>query len=702
MKIKATKIILLLTAILLSTVTVAEITGVAKNSNAFEAKCRWDFNNYGNTDGWSVPASINGTVMGGAMWLTIQREPVVIQPPLAHQIWGTEKFSDLTSPKGLDIPASTVTKVRMRILNLSPETDGLLFWRTKEKPDVDAGAFRFTMKPSLNEWQDVVCDVDKLWQGTIDQIRIIPALLRMRGDIWIDWIAITDGKISPAKPRPDVCSDKVVPQVKLAGISQEDFQDAFKVLDEALWCNVPLHGFNYPVMGPGGAYGENWWQLDSSLNVAGAKWANQNFAENVIRGFIEVQANNPDGRIDLWGGSPVRGQVADMSSLPRYFEVAYDVVCRSGDTKLAEATYESMKKYLGFWLSAVKVDSGTGLVTGSIEESFAHISGEAQTEAPVDLNVAVALGCYKTARLAEYLNKPEDARQYKKNFDDLCKSINTYLWDEEKGAYYNYLVKEKKRIQRLICSTFDTLRLGIAPDDRVEKLIPLLLDPNEFNWGVRPVTSIAKTDKDYVEATGKYDGRAWLGDIWTMRNVPIIAGLEDCGRHDLAAELTWATIKAFNSNYCEYVEPSTGSGEGVQRYGWSASQYIQLIIEYLFGVRYDRAHELLRIVPHLPEELQGKEISISNLIIPTGQDTRLKVTLESSQQSQTNITIEFTGALPKGEIEMLLPKPKSNKLRVMDGAGKSIPVLTEIKDMKNVAGVRIPVQKSIKLSCDSQ
>jgi len=44
------------------------------------------------------------------------------------------------------------------------------------------------------------------------------------------------------------------------------------------------------------------------------------FTEDVIRGFAEVQSQNPDGRIDLWGGSTVRGQVADVTSLPRYFE----------------------------------------------------------------------------------------------------------------------------------------------------------------------------------------------------------------------------------------------------------------------------------------------------------------------------------------------------------------------------------------------
>jgi hypothetical protein len=191
---------LLLAAAVCVNLTAADLVRSAPQENDFKVARRWDFNSYGNTEGWTIPDSLNGAVMGGSLWLTIQRIPPVKQPPIAHQIWGSPEFADIDSPKGLGIRAQDVTKVRMRILNLSPETDGYLFWRTKENPEADAGILRFTMKPSLNEWQEVVCHVDNSWKGTINQIRIRPGLLSMRGDIWIDWVAITDGAIRPAKP----------------------------------------------------------------------------------------------------------------------------------------------------------------------------------------------------------------------------------------------------------------------------------------------------------------------------------------------------------------------------------------------------------------------------------------------------------------------------------------------------------------------
>jgi hypothetical protein len=550
-----------------------------------EPKWFWGFDKWNDREGWTCPEILNGTVSGGAMWLTIQSKREDNAPiSWRDQVWGKGQRYELVSPKNLSINASKFNKIVIRIRNLSPETDGFIRWETVDK--LDSGVVRYTMKPDCKEWQEVVCHMDNHWKGIIGQIKVQPASMWQRGDLWIDWIAVGRGEVKQAILRPDVCSNAVVPQIKLPGISQKDFNDAFKVLDECIIVNVPINGFNYPVMAPGGYYGENWWALDASLNVAGSKWVNQKFVENLMRGFAEVQKQNPDGRIDLWGGSPTRGQAADVSSLPRFFEAAYDVARRSNDVVLQNTIYEAMKKNLGYWFSSKKRDDATGLITGVFEETFYDPDKQPQVIAPVDLNVAVAIGCFNTSKLAKYLGKATEAEKFLLDFKQLSATINQYLWNEDNQVYYNYNVIEKRQDKQLLCSTFDPLRLGIAPPDRIDKLMKSLLNPSLFYWGIRPLTSIARTEPKYVEAKGHYDGRAWSGDIWTLRNLAVIKGLEDVGKHDLAAELTWSTIKTFNAKYCEYIVPSTGSGEGVQRYGWSASQYIQAIIEDLFGVDY--------------------------------------------------------------------------------------------------------------------
>ena len=674
------------------------VSGQNRNHNSLEYKWIWNFNNWNDREGWTCPEILNGTVAGGVLWLTIQPEPKKeAQVSWKNQVWGQRQKYELVSPKGLSVDAALFNKIVLRLRNLSPETDGFIRWLTTENPDKDAGAVRFTMKPDCKEWQEVVCHMDERWKGIIDQIKIQPARMWQRGDIWIDWIAIAKGATKQAVPRPDVCSVKVVPKIQLPGISQSGFEDAFKVLDECLIEDVPINGFNYPVMAPGGAYGENWWQLDASLNVAGAKWVNQKFAEGVMRGFAEVQAQNPDGRIDLWGGSLVRGQVADVSSLPRYFEAAYDVARRSSDPVLQNIIYETMKKYLGYWFSSTKRDQTTGLITGVFEETFSNPHKDPGVVAPIDLNVAVAVGCYNTSKLAKYLGKTTESEKFLSDFKQLSANINQYLWNEEDKVYYNYFVREKKHDKRLMCTTFDPFLLGISPSERVEKLIPVLVNPTLFNWGVRPLTTISRTEPGYLEATGPYDGRAWFGDIWTLRNLAVIKGLEDAGKHELAAELAWSTIKTFHAKYCEYITPTNGSGEGVQRYGWTASQYIQTIIEHLFGIDYDIFEKRLRIIPHIPNELMNQEIEIKNLIIPSENSLRLDLKIRQTKEGKASVSLKLNGTLSRDIVEIGLPTYNGKPFSVKDNNGKILQSLKPIEGMRNVSGIRVKMGNIIDL-----
>jgi len=657
----------------------------------------WNFNIMGDREGWTVPSFYNGSSFGGALWLAIQDEDPT---PELHQVYPI-RTAEIVSPANLNIPTNGIQKIKLRILNLSPETDGTVRW--SDGPDHYVGSRRFSMKPYCPTWQEIVCHIDGAWQATsIYDLRFTMMQLGRRGDIFIDWIALTDGTPRPALVRPDVNSAAVVPQITIPGIAQADFQEAFNVLNECLVVDVPMAGFTYPYLCPGGAYGWNWWQLDTSLNVAGTKWVNQPLSEGTLRGFIDVQAQNPDGRIDLWGSSPIRGGVGDVSSLPRYFEAAYDVARRTADAALREAIYSSMKGYLDWWLSSPKYNDTFGLVTGYFEEALGGPQPGPQMSAPVDLNMAVAVGCKNIIELAKALGKTADQQQYQAIFDQLTQNMNHYMWDETKGAHYSVDIQARRRYNDLICSTFDTLRGQVAPPERVARMLPLLLDPAQFNWGIRPVTSVAKTNPTYVEATGQYDGRAWYGDLWTMRNLPIIFGLEDIGRHDLAGELAWMTIKTFNGHYCEFVVPCTGASEGVPRYGWSASQYVQAIVEHLFGVDYDRLHNRLRIVPRVPAALEDQTITLDKLILPGNGDCRLKLTVAPAGNNIRHIALTITGDPGVQNLEVFLSLTAGMRTpRVTDTDHDSnLTVIKSADGLTGVAGVQLPLTGQLNLQFD--
>lgn len=464
--------------------------------------------------------------------------------------------------------------------------------------------------------------------------------------------------------RENLKGSDVVPRIVFPGITQKQFNDAFVVLDECLVMDEPRYGFNYPFIAPGGHYGGCWWQLDASIAMHGAKWVNQRFVENMLRGFISVQ--RPDGRIPLYGHDKVPNY-PEGSSLPKLFGAAYAVLKQSDDRELMRATYDCLKKYLDWWFS-IRKDKTTGLITGVFEESFPPFENQLKNTAQVDLNVEVVVGCDVVAKLAAELTILDDFKKYTKQRDDLKASINRYLWNAQLGAYYTYNVREKKHDDKLLCSTFDPMRMQITDPTRLPAMLAMLTNDRYFNWEHNALTSAAKTDSIYNETTGDYNGNpAWSGDIWTLRNEAVIDGLEAVGRYDLAAHLSLKTVNLFNNNYTEFLKPSDGSGHGVKRYGWSAAQYIQILIENIFGVDYDGFTNTITIRPNLAKALEGKTISLEQLLLPDGNRLDLSV---KTQAGTTQIDYSITGTNKGMKVVVALPVMANKSCKVVNTKGQ--------------------------------
>lgn len=421
-------------------------------------------------------------------------------------------------------------------------------------------------------------------------------------------------------------------------ISSDDFNYAVECLEVCKQPDAKEYGFNYPYFTPGGAYGKQWWQLDSSLALSGYKWIDRKFAETSLWNFIESQKS--DGRICLWGeddlpefvaGGNFPKQRVGVSSLPKIFDVAYHLLQGTTDEKLKKAAYNMMKKYIDWWFEC-RHDNDTGLITAVFEETFIPYLGYSGEYAPVDTNTEVYVGCHYTQLLAEELGEISDADILKTRKEQLKESVNQYLWNEEKGAYYPYDIIEKKTVDCLMASTFYPLRLGIATRAQRNKLIKLLKDHKHFNWDTIPLTSVSKLDRQFTTTTGKYQGNAsWSGNVWTLINEMIVRGLLDCGENELAEELALKTLCSFKSNCAEFINPFDGSGHGVEKYAWTASQFIELIVEVIFGVSYNATKKEIAISPKLPHNLKNCYLALEDLKIDS--DISIDIHIENGNVS---------------------------------------------------------------------
>ena len=421
------------------------------------------------------------------------------------------------------------------------------------------------------------------------------------------------------------------------GIVQDQFADAFSVLRECM--QEPSHGFIYPYMGPGGQYGHCWWERDSSLTLSGYSYLDFEYCKKALLNFTYVQKEN--GRIPLWGNDRVGELDEQLSAVPVIFDVARRVCRRTTDRAYTEKIYKMLAKYLNWWLSPVKRDGRTGLVCGIMEESDPSDYTDQLTYAEVDLNVQVCVGADVLRELARYLGYERDEYKYSVVFKELRERINKWLYDEQSGCYYTRNVREDELMTyRPYNSAFDVFKRGIVPKDRASRLLEILKDNSKYGYYNKYGLTTAPYDSpEFCETTGDYKGwTSWSGNIWTFRNEIIAKGLHEYGLLEEAARVAYQTVTTFNGNYAEFVNPSTGKGQGVLRYGWTASQYIELIIEEIFGIDYCAWTDTLTVTPNIPKELYGNTISIKNVSLGNGKT--VDVTVECSEKPSVSYKVK--------------------------------------------------------------
>ena len=360
----------------------------------------------------------------------------------------------------------------------------------------------------------------------------------------------------------------------------EDVNEAIAVIAE---CRIPegLAGCPYPAYSPGGLYGRRWWSLDYALTMEAVKWLDDAQALEFICNLEGMQKD--DGRIPLYSDDnyrPFQFIKEPVGSLPKFFQVAFDIAEMGSEANVKRKVLGIFQRNLEWWFKN-RQDRATGLITAVFEETFIpYTQGWAGLYAPMDTNVQVLLGCWNAACLAHEIGAMDTANTLAKKANELEDAISMHLWDEAEGCYMPYLVQEKRRHNCKMASMF----LGFYLPDmgRHKRLLEHLLDPNDFNWGTMPLTTVSKKDQIFQTVEGNYNGNpSWSGSVWALSNDAAIKALKHAGLDKYARELAVATVKAFRGNYAEFLHPFTGEGHGVKRYAWTAAIFLRILIEEL-------------------------------------------------------------------------------------------------------------------------
>lgn len=192
----------------------------------------------------------------------------------------------------------------------------------------------------------------------------------------------------------------------------------------------------------------------------------------------------------------------------------------------------------------------------------------------------------KMAKILGRENEP-DIKSLEEESVFLRNFINEKLWCE-KDAYYYDMYRDGSLNGMKTIGAYWALLAGLVPDERLDRFVAHLDNPDEFKRPNR-VPSLAASDKNYSPA-----GDYWNGSVWAPTNYMVLKGLDKHGYNKLAYEIACDNLKNVVEVYektgtlWENYSPETADRGSCSRdkfVGWSGLFPISIMFEYVFGIR---------------------------------------------------------------------------------------------------------------------
>lgn len=214
----------------------------------------------------------------------------------------------------------------------------------------------------------------------------------------------------------------------------------------------------------------------------------------------------------------------------------------------------------------------------------------------VDAISQQALSARHIANLYRQTGHKREAGLWQKKYEAIKKTVNKYYWDDRDGFYYDIGLRDGKPCRVMTPASFWAMLAGIPSRKQAARMVEHLRREDHLG-GVRPWTSLARTDPDHNAATGDY----WRGGVWLPMVYMGTKALEQYGYYDLADSLA-ARVLCQQLNAYKQVEPHTiwecyspssdapstehGHRARPEFCGWSALGPISLFIENVLGFRH--------------------------------------------------------------------------------------------------------------------
>jgi glycogen debranching enzyme len=291
------------------------------------------------------------------------------------------------------------------------------------------------------------------------------------------------------------------------------------------------------------------WLWDSAFHAMAFAQYNVEMAKNCIRAVLSLQRE--DGFISHMM-SP-QGRISEITQPQVLAWGVWTVYQKDKDKEFLRECVPALSKFL-LWTMKNRDKNGNGLLEWFTEPDYTECKcGESGLDnSPrfdydieldaIDFSTWLCNDAKYLALIYGELGDSENTEYFYSIYNNVKEKINTLLWSEEDGLYYDRLF-DGRLTKFATPSSFLPMFAGICSQAQADKMVKVLLDENRF-WTEMPVPSIPR-DNEY------YDIDMWRGCSWLNINYFIILGLRKYGYADIAEELRARTLASVSKWYKE-------------------------------------------------------------------------------------------------------------------------------------------------------
>ncbi len=253
-------------------------------------------------------------------------------------------------------------------------------------------------------------------------------------------------------------------------------------------------------------------------------------AHSLLDFFYEKQESSGAirGEYALDDGTPVFSDDNPEGIHPPLFAFAeFNLFNKVGNKKRLKEVAVTIQQHFEWLENTCKQENGLYRVPRAATMMFNALDDSVCY--PLSFNAQQAVNALYLSYIGDILNDKEMSFQYKRQYFTLKTRINSLMWNQEEGFYYD-LDKDEHQVRVKHIGAFWVLLAEIPNESRVEMLIEHLKDPDSFGTD-NPFPTMAVSEEKFSE-----QGEGYRGSVIPFLTYMVMKGLEKYRYYDFARE----------------------------------------------------------------------------------------------------------------------------------------------------------------------